>query len=75
MTKGVKMNKTQKKRVESISYAISDLEALVEELQEQFDNRSEGWQESEKGETAQSNLDALQEYLDELQGITEPDLD
>ncbi len=36
-----------------------EIESFRDELQEDFDNKSEKWQESEKGELRQSNIDDL----------------
>jgi hypothetical protein len=52
---------------------IKQMEALQESLEEliatregQFEDRSEKWQESEKGEEFMERTDRLQEMLDEL---------
>ena len=38
----------------------TDIEALKAELQDEFDEKSERWQESEKGEAAQAIIDELE---------------
>ena len=43
------------------------MEELWEEEQESFDNLPEGLQEGEKGERMQENIDALEEFLDNLE--------
>ena len=50
-----------------IDRAQSVLEELWEEEQENFDNLPEGLQEGEKGERMQENIDALEEFLDNLE--------
>jgi len=39
-----------------------------DEMQEYFDDRSETWQEGEKGAAFQERLDAMESVLDELDG-------
>lgn len=41
-----------------------------EEAQAWYDERSEGWQESDKADAMQEKLDALEEALDTLQGVS-----
>lgn len=43
------------------------MEELWEEEQESFDNLPEGLQEGERGEQMQENIDALEEFLDNLE--------
>jgi len=42
------------------------LEPLISEREESFENRSEKWQESEKGEAFYEKTEKLQEILDEV---------
>ena len=42
------------------------MEEEIEKRTNTFDNRSEKWQESEKGEEFQEKTDRMQEMLDEL---------
>ena len=42
------------------------IEEEIARREELFDNRSEKWQESEKGEEFQEKTERLQEMLDEL---------
>lgn len=62
------MNKERRKRIEELSSKLSECkdeaEAIMEEEQEFFDNMPENMQGGEKGETAQSAIDALQEASD-----------
>ena len=46
----------------------------IDKANEYFDERSEKWQESEKGESYQSWIDAMQEKLDSLDSL-ENDID
>lgn len=55
--------KTTIKRMEMLQ---ESLEELIAKREDQFDNCSEKWQESEKGEEFQEQTDRLQEMLDEL---------
>ena len=72
------MNKTQKDQLSEIKLALEAMgfddhlqvvTDIQEEAQEAFDNKSERWQESEKGQEAQElidNLDAAKDALDQL---------
>lgn len=53
--------------VSELEGAAANLQDILDELQEKFDGRSEKWQESEKGEEAQAELDVLQEAIRELE--------
>jgi DNA-binding ferritin-like protein (Dps family) len=44
----------------------SRAEVIMEEFQEEFDERSEKWQESEAGEAAQARIDVIQAVIDAL---------
>ena len=44
-----------------------DLEQMAEEAQETFDNRSEKWQESEKGDEWQDKITAMEDAASNLQ--------
>lgn len=65
------MNKQRRIRVkdalELIDRARGILEEVRDEEQESFDNLPEGLQEGEKGERMQENIDALEEFLDNLE--------
>ena len=69
------MTKAQLKRYYAVEDAINDLEALIEELQEKHESKSEDWQGSERGIENQNTLDTMGNLLDELQGIDIPDLE
>ena len=66
------MTKAQQKRVDAVESGISDIEQLVSELQDQFDDKSEAFQDGERGIAAQDEIGRLQDYLDNLQNIEIP---
>lgn len=53
------------KQIAKISDKLTDIQAeleiLAEEAQEYYDNRSEKWQESEKGDEWQEKISALED--------------
>jgi hypothetical protein len=51
--------------------AQAALEALRDELQEVYDDRSEAWQESERGEEWQERLGALDSAIEALDAMPE----
>lgn len=62
------------KRTNKIDKCIGNLEAIKSEieefkdnLQDQFDSKSEKWQEGEKGEEMQGNISRLEDLLNELE--------
>ena len=61
------MNKHRRKVLEAVISALEDAREILnnvwDEEQEAFDNMPEGLQESERGETMQEGIDAL-EYAD-----------
>jgi len=65
--------KTLSKRVDEIdstmNKAASDMADLTNEMQEYFDDRSEKWQEGEKGEEYQQKIEDLTEIESELQDL------
>lgn len=68
------MTKSQKNVVTDVNDSIDALEQLISDLQDTWDERTEKWQESDKGEEAAAEIEMLQNYLDELQSITQPDI-
>ena len=50
-----------------LEQARTSLEACIDEMQTYFDDRSEEWRESEKGEQMQEHIDHLNEVLESLQ--------
>ena len=61
-------------RLESIAIEMSDqswIESEVESLQESFDNRSEKWQESDKGSEAQEIISKLEEAMNAVREISD----
>lgn len=64
------MNKQRRTKINEalvlIDRAREILEEVRDEEQESFDNLPEGLQEGERGEQMQENIDALEEFLDNL---------
>ena len=62
------MNKDRRKRIEEVMLNLSEsrveLESILEEEQEAFDNLPEGIQESERGEVMNEAIDNLQSATD-----------
>lgn len=50
----------------SLSEIISDIEHACEEMQENFDEKSESWQESEKGQAWSDMIADLESLQDEI---------
>ena len=69
------MTKAQRIGFLAVQDAIDDLECLIGEMQEEFDDKSEKWQESQKGVDTQATINSLEDYLNELQNVTQPDLE
>ncbi|MFA4871384.1 MAG: hypothetical protein WC623_24510 [Pedobacter sp.] len=67
------MNIDRRKRLVKISDAIaelsSDIEGIMEEEQEYYDNMPESFQNGEKGDLAQTAIDALQSAQDNCDEI------
>lgn len=67
------MNAERRKRLGQIATAIGDarldLEAIVEEEREAFDNMPEGLQESEKGQAMSEAADTLEEACSNLDDV------
>ena len=74
------MNKARRKELAQIVAKLEALEALhleikdelqavIEEEQEAFDNLPEGFQESERGEQMQEYIDAMESALDDLEQL------
>lgn len=54
----------------SINAALALVERTVEEMQEYFDERSEEWQEGERGGEHQEKIDTTQAVLDAFADLT-----
>lgn len=64
------MNRVQKralKPINKIENIAADLEELIEELTNYYDERSERWQDSDKGEEFSDHLYFLEELKDALE--------
>jgi len=53
----------------AIAQANCLLTAVVDEMQDYFDARSEEWQEGERGETHQQRIEAVQEIVEALETV------
>lgn len=62
------MNKNRRKRIETI---IEELECLMGEEQDAFDNTPESLQETERGEAMESHIENLDETISTLKQIVE----
>ena len=51
--------------------ALHNLELCREEMDDYYNERSEPWQESERGELMQERIESLQGVIDELTQVTE----
>jgi hypothetical protein len=67
------MNKTNQKElatlIGTLEEAVAAIQAIHDDEQEAFDDKSEKWQESEKGEEASEALDTIQAQVDALEEI------
>lgn len=54
---------------QAIAQAASLLTSVVDEMQDYYDERSEDWQEGDRGETHQQRIDAVQEIVDALDAV------
>ena len=61
------MKKRINKILDTLMTAQSQLADLIEEREEIYSNRSEKWQESDKGDEYQGYTDQLQEIADGLE--------
>jgi len=83
-----KLSKDQKSRLETHRMAYLDavmdmnakasefaqfLDEIIEEKQGEFDEKSEKWQEGEKGEAAKEWIEAFEEVKGELEGLDVPE--
>ncbi len=67
----MKSNKTVEKLISQIEDAKIYFEELQGTKQESFDNKSEKWQEGEKGEEAQQEIDSLEELVGECESLVD----
>jgi hypothetical protein len=54
----------------AISQAGCLLTMVVAEMQDYFDERTEDWQESDRGEDHQQRIEAVQEIVDALDAVS-----
>jgi len=62
----IKRSKEVNKHLSNIEAAKDFFEEMQSTRQESFDNKSEKWQEGEKGAEEQENLDAIEEIVSSL---------
>ena len=62
-----RFTKHREKAASSLYALLEDIEKTRDQLQETYDERSERWQESEKGDTAQAEISRLEDLLGEVQ--------
>lgn len=55
-----------------LRHSLRFLDIVQTEMQDYYDERSEVWQESEKGDAFQERLQAVQEVYDGLEELTPP---
>lgn len=65
------MKHLRKETVTTIEAAISAIEDDITDAQQWFAERSEAWQDSDKGQDYQAWLERLEEALDHLREIPE----
>jgi len=63
------MNQARRREIEVV---ISQLDDIITNEQEAYDNMPESIQESEKGETMEAGLDSLQEAVETLGEVLNP---
>lgn len=63
------MKKLPKCCTDAIANAESELQDAIQKAQDHYDDHSDKWKETEKGEDYSAWLDHLQEALDILQGL------
>lgn len=73
------MNAARRKSIEKARYLIEQghgiLEDCMNEEQEYYDNMPESLQNSEKGEAASAAVDAMQQIIDDMDGVINGDWD
>lgn len=68
----------RKKQIEAVQHDVeivaANLEALIEELQEAYDNMPESIQMGERGDTAQDRIQTLETWLENLNDIVQEEV-
>lgn len=54
---------------DDLETALEEIDTFQTMLQDTFDERSEKWQESEKGEEYQEFIDSVEERVDEIRDV------
>lgn len=69
----MELTKTQKKSLTEALDKLADARSLVgevkDELDETYGNKSEKWQQSEKGEELQSKIDSLDDAYGSIESV------
>ena len=60
------MNKARRKRLDNV---VEELQVILEEEEEAWDNLPENFQYSERGDTMQENIGQIQSAIDEIEMI------
>lgn len=62
------------KQIDSIMSKLDDVKTFFEELaatrQDSYDNKSEKWQDGDKGQEEQENISALEDIVNNLESAT-----
>lgn len=58
-----------------IHTAIQAIDDLAQEMRDYYDERTEKWQESDKGSAYSELIDTIEEYSSEIEQTTCPDVD
>ena len=64
----VARKKEMKRIVSELETAKEDLQTMYTVLEEEMEEKSEKWKESEAGEQAQTELDNIRQCMDEIEG-------
>jgi molecular chaperone GrpE (heat shock protein) len=66
------MNKAQAKKADDISGQLGniqqDVQELLDEIRDDFDNKSERWQEGEKGQAIETSINELENAIENIEG-------
>lgn len=65
----IKKNKQVEKHMAAIEDARLFFEELAQKKQESYDNKSEKWQEGDKGQEEQENISSLEDITNSLESV------
>ncbi len=63
--------KLKQKLVTDLQAAIEALSSAVAELRDEYDNHTERWQDSDKGQSVGQWIEVLEDQLDELESVAD----